>query len=346
MYIKASYISALRISLGLAFFVSALFKGLNMFSTAMNIQSYADALKFDFSLPYYDVFAILLIFVESLLGIFLMAGLFRRVVRISSFLLVLFFLVLTFWVSYNDLLDDCGCFGDVLRMSPFISFLKNVILLLVVVILLLDRKDEVPKHQIKLASVFVIWSFIFVSICYYAQPYFGAMPFWEKETIDYAGISFDDNNNSGMKKLSKLNSGMTRGKMLVGVVRDFQSENLYYLNEFIKSLLYLSKEKDNLAPAVILTSTSHPDRYFRNSNIMIGKVDNYMIKEVMSPNVGFIYLDNGVIVKKWQQHAWLNLKYPQKIEDMMSNNYGVALFAVIWMLLLVVLMKFVFINKY
>ena len=56
MYIKASYISALRISLGLAFFVSALFKGLNMFSTAMNIQSYADALKFDFSLPYYEPF--------------------------------------------------------------------------------------------------------------------------------------------------------------------------------------------------------------------------------------------------------------------------------------------------
>jgi hypothetical protein len=36
---------------------------------------------------------------------------------------------LTFYSAYFDVVKDCGCFGDALKLKPWESFMKDVVLL-------------------------------------------------------------------------------------------------------------------------------------------------------------------------------------------------------------------------
>jgi len=53
----------------------------------------------------------------------------------SLLLMIVFFTFLTFYSAYFDKVKDCGCFGDALKLTPWESFTKDVVLLVFVVIL-------------------------------------------------------------------------------------------------------------------------------------------------------------------------------------------------------------------
>ena len=62
---------------------------------------------------------------ETLLGVFILFGLYRRFAPIMLTALMAVMTVLTFYLAVTDRMADCGCFGDVL-VHNFLHFHSNV----------------------------------------------------------------------------------------------------------------------------------------------------------------------------------------------------------------------------
>ena len=72
---------------------------------------------------------------EFLLGVFLLMGVYNRVVTSTVFLFFLFFTPFTLILALWNPVRDCGCFGDALVLSNWATFGKNVVLLICALLL-------------------------------------------------------------------------------------------------------------------------------------------------------------------------------------------------------------------
>jgi hypothetical protein len=55
-------------------------------------------------------------------------------------LLISFFTFLTFYSAYFNKVTDCGCFGDAIPLDPWESFIKDVVLIVLVIFIFIRRK--------------------------------------------------------------------------------------------------------------------------------------------------------------------------------------------------------------
>jgi len=60
--------------------------------------------------------------------------------------MILFFTFLTFFSAYFNKVTDCGCFGDAIKLTPWESFYKDIILL-VMILGILALKKHLPKSS-------------------------------------------------------------------------------------------------------------------------------------------------------------------------------------------------------
>ena len=145
MKIKAKHIigSIARTLLALTFLFSGFVKAVDPLGTVYKIEDYLKAFG-GFAndlLPLAGTAAVCLIVVEWLLGVCMLANVRTRW---TSWIALLFYLVmtpLTLWIALTNPISDCGCFGDALVLTNWQTFYKNVVLLCLVIVLLVCRKD-------------------------------------------------------------------------------------------------------------------------------------------------------------------------------------------------------------
>jgi peroxiredoxin len=58
--------------------------------------------------------------------------------------MIIGFTFLTFYSAYFNKVTDCGCFGDAIKLTPWESFTKDIVLLVLIVILFVGRKYIKP----------------------------------------------------------------------------------------------------------------------------------------------------------------------------------------------------------
>lgn len=73
--------------------------------------------------------AVIISVIEILLGLFTVVGFQLKITTWLLMLMIIFFGFLTFYSAYFNRVTDCGCFGDALKLTPWQSFLKDMILL-------------------------------------------------------------------------------------------------------------------------------------------------------------------------------------------------------------------------
>ena len=89
-------------------------------------------LNLEFLIPYALPFAIFLIIAEIVLGFALLVGWKAKFTVNSLKIIILFFLFLTWYSAYFNKVTDCGCFGDAIKLSPWETFWKDVILTILI----------------------------------------------------------------------------------------------------------------------------------------------------------------------------------------------------------------------
>ncbi|WP_240047246.1 BT_3928 family protein [Hymenobacter nivis] len=123
------------VALGALFVFSGLIKLNDPVGTAYKLEEYFEVFAKDFSpffLQFKDAARFLSIFLSSLeviLGVAVLLRWFLRKTLWVLLALLVFFGFLTFYSAAFNKVTDCGCFGDFLKLTPWASFTKDLVLL-------------------------------------------------------------------------------------------------------------------------------------------------------------------------------------------------------------------------
>lgn len=131
-----------RIFVGILFMISGFIKLNDPLGFSYKLQEYfsEQVLNLEFLIPFALVLAIILVIFELVLGIMLIIGYLPKFTMWSLLVMILFFTFLTFYSAYYNKVTDCGCFGDALPLTPWQSFYKDVVLLVLILLLFFNRK--------------------------------------------------------------------------------------------------------------------------------------------------------------------------------------------------------------
>jgi uncharacterized membrane protein YphA (DoxX/SURF4 family) len=88
--------------------------------------------------------SLFLIFFEIIAGVALLLGWRMKIFSWLLLLLTIFFTFLTGYALYSGKFTNCGCFGDCIPLSPKTSFLKDIILTLLIIYLFVNRRKIRP----------------------------------------------------------------------------------------------------------------------------------------------------------------------------------------------------------
>lgn len=147
-------IQLFRIIVGALFIFSGFVKLVDPIGSQYKFQEYfsESVLNMEFLIPYALPFAIILIVAEILLGVMILIGYKPKITVWSLLIITVIFLFLTWYSAYYNKVTDCGCFGDAIKLTPWETFYKNVILIALIVVLLIKVelinpifKGEIPK---------------------------------------------------------------------------------------------------------------------------------------------------------------------------------------------------------
>lgn len=155
-----------RIFVGLLFIISGLIKLNDPVGFSYKLAEYFSepVLNMPVFVPFALAIAVAIVIFEAVLGFMLLIGFKPRFTVWSLLLLIVFFTFLTFYSAYFNKVTDCGCFGDALKLTPWQSFTKDVVLLFFIVILFLNVKLIKPLFNGNFRNALV--SLSIVLCCY------------------------------------------------------------------------------------------------------------------------------------------------------------------------------------
>jgi len=173
-------ISICRILVGVLFIFSGLVKLNDPLGFSYKLQEYFSEPVLDIPalIPFALIIGILLVIFELVLGIMLLIGYNRKFTVWSLLLLMMFFTFLTFYSAYFNKVTDCGCFGDAIALTPWQSFYKDVLLLILVLILFFNSKQIEPLFDPKFHKWVIFLSFMACfAFCYHVLMHLPAIDF-------------------------------------------------------------------------------------------------------------------------------------------------------------------------
>ena len=127
--------SILRYLVGSIFIFSGLIKINDPVGTQIKLEEYFGVFSSDFTslfellVPFALLISIVLCTLEIIIGIALLMNYKMKIVLKLLLSLIVFFTFLTFYSAYFNKVTDCGCFGDAIKLTPWESFYKDIILL-------------------------------------------------------------------------------------------------------------------------------------------------------------------------------------------------------------------------
>lgn len=140
-----------RFFVGGLFIFSGLIKLNDPVGTEIKLEEYFHVFSedigsfFGWLVPFGLEIGMILIVLEVVLGVAVL--LYYRMNLTTKVLLglMIFFTILTFYSAYFNKVTDCGCFGDAIKLTPWQSFYKDVILMVFVLHLFWHRKKYDPN---------------------------------------------------------------------------------------------------------------------------------------------------------------------------------------------------------
>lgn len=136
-----------RVFVGGLFIFSGLIKLNDPVGTQIKMEEYFEVFAIDFGsffhifIPWALEIGMILIVLELALGFAVLLNYKMRNTMWVMLGLMVFFTFLTFYSAYFNKVTDCGCFGDAIKLTPWESFIKDVVLMVFVLHLFWYRKS-------------------------------------------------------------------------------------------------------------------------------------------------------------------------------------------------------------
>ena len=151
-----------RYFVGSLFIFSGLIKLNDPVGFSFKLEEYFGPTVFDidFLIPTVLPMAIFIVIVEVVLGVFLIIGFKKNITIWSLLLMIIFFTFLTWYSAYFNKVTDCGCFGDAIKLTPWESFTKDVVLLVMISFLYFNKNLIKPLLKPPTENYVIVFSLI------------------------------------------------------------------------------------------------------------------------------------------------------------------------------------------
>lgn len=163
-----------RFFVGILFVFSGLIKLNDPIGTQIKLEEYFEVFADDFGsffhflIPYALEIGMILIVLEIVLGVSVLIHYQMSRTTVILLGLMVFFTFLTFYSAYFNKVTDCGCFGDAIKLTPWESFYKDVMLMIFVLHLFWYRRTYTSVLPFRLGTVSVI---LVAAVSFYAGIY-------------------------------------------------------------------------------------------------------------------------------------------------------------------------------
>lgn len=184
-----------RILTGLLFIFSGLVKAIDPKGLAYKMQEFFEAFaqsgwfpSLMTSLNYHALtFSITIITLEVIVGVALLLGWQKKFIAWILLLLMLLFTFLTSYVLFSGKIRACGCFGDCIPITPIQTFTKDIILLVLSILILINLRFIRPIAKPLVLTIYVLTATILtLFLQYYVLnhlPVVDCLPFKKSNNI-------------------------------------------------------------------------------------------------------------------------------------------------------------------
>src|SRR4051812_5039308 len=150
-------LSITRIIVGVLFIFSGLIKANDPMGLSYKMQEFFEVWGLqsldNFTLP----MALIMNAFEIVAGVAVLVGWRMRLFSWLLLLLIIFFTFLTGYALFSGNIKTCGCFGDCIPLTPKQSFIKDLVLLLLIVVIFIYRDTIRPLFsQVASSSIIAV----------------------------------------------------------------------------------------------------------------------------------------------------------------------------------------------
>ncbi len=170
-----------RLILACTFILSGFSKVIDPWGTALKVNEYLSIYGMEYLQPASMTFSIWLCGAELMMGCMLLFKVRIRLISIFALVSMIFFTLLTLLSATLIPVEDCGCFGEALKLTPWETFAKNVALLpMAFVVWWRYRPDKIfafKPLEIVLTCTFFFLSMYLGYYCYIHLPLIDFLPY-------------------------------------------------------------------------------------------------------------------------------------------------------------------------
>ncbi|MES2830192.1 MAG: BT_3928 family protein [Bacteroidota bacterium] len=179
---KKGLLNFFRLFVGVLFIFSGLIKANDPLGFGYKLEEYFDVFHMSFFSGYATGIAMLLCVLEIVLGALLLLGFWRKQVTAGLLGVIIFFTFLTFVSAFFKVVTSCGCFGDAIPLTPWQSFSKDLVLLVMIIYLfsyrnLINPVTNSVRWQKIGFGVVVVLSLLFTVYTYNNLPILDFLPY-------------------------------------------------------------------------------------------------------------------------------------------------------------------------
>ena len=175
--------NSFRILVGLVFVFSSFVKGVDPLGTAFRIEDYFIAFGLPWAVPFALSISIILCMLEFTIGVSILLNLWIKKTAWLLLAMMTYFTVLTFIDAIWNLVPDCGCFGDAIKLTNVQTFIKNLVLMLFVAPVFMWRKKYRSALPLKWdISLLLFTAVVFIGMSVYSARHLPLIDFmaWKK----------------------------------------------------------------------------------------------------------------------------------------------------------------------
>jgi uncharacterized membrane protein YphA (DoxX/SURF4 family) len=133
-----------RVVVGVLFIFSGLIKANDPLGLSYKMQEFFEVWNLESLNSYTLSFSVIMIAFEIIAGVALLIGWRMKLFSWLLLLLILFFTFLTGYALFSGKIRECGCFGDCIPLQANQSFIKDLILLVLILLIFPYRKKIRP----------------------------------------------------------------------------------------------------------------------------------------------------------------------------------------------------------
>ena len=315
-----------RLILGAVFIFSGFVKSVDPWGTALKVNEYLSIYGMEWFQPASMVFSIWLCGAELMMGLMLTFKVRIRLISIFAVLSMIFFTVLTFLSATWLPVEDCGCFGDALKLSPWGTFFKNLALLpLAVVVWYRYRPDKVlafTKLEVFLTCLFFTIGMGVGTYCSYHLPLIDFLPY-------RVGVNIYDEMQKSVHESEEGEVVLVCRNLQTGKLREFDLEDREWQDsqkwEWVDTRVGSDENDSHVVIKPLVSEFSLRDAYGDATALVVnakGRV--YMICVTRFDRIGSKCEEHlrSIVERAETEDAWVVCLTPEYLPEITYHSFG------------------------